>query len=76
MFKRKNRIRKETIKDKRDVFFPKIEGYYQAICLYNGIIDIKCPNNQDSLCKTKLEERPRKFYHDWDGRNVWKCLCG
>jgi len=64
-----------------DVFFPKLEGnmgmvYYRAICLYNGVIDEKCPNNVESLCSTLLTERPTHHYHEWDGRNAWKCLCG
>ena len=62
--------------NKLDVFFPKIGDYYQAICLYNGIIDTKCPNNENSLCMTKLTELPRNHYHPWDGRNAWKCPCG
>jgi len=59
-----------------DVFFPEINGYYQAVCLYNGYLDMKCPNNKDSLCLTKLTARPREFYHEWDGKNAWKCPCG
>jgi len=61
---------------KEDVFFPLIDGFYQAVCLYNGVIDKQCPNNQNSICLTCLKERPRKFYHKWDGRNAWKCPCG
>lgn len=63
-------------KDKLDVFFPKIGNYYRAICLYNGIVAPKCPNNIDSLCSTEFEIRPRELYHEWDGKNAWKCLCG
>ena len=59
-----------------DRYFPKIGEYYQAICLYNGIIDKLCPNNEDCLCRTKLLERPVNHYHEWDGRNAWKCPCG
>ena len=59
-----------------DVFFPMgYEGYYHAICLYNGVVDDLCPNNHNSLCRTSLHERPRELYHDWDGRNAWKCPC-
>ena len=63
-------------KDQEDVFFPKIGEYYQAVCLYNGVVDKKCPNNIDSLCSTRLHKRPKNFYHEWDGRNAWKCPCG
>lgn len=63
-------------KDKRDIFFPKINGMYHAICLYNGEVAPKCPNNQDSICMTGHPERPRNLYHDWDGKNAWKCNCG
>lgn len=63
-------------KKKLDVFFPKIGKYYQAICLYNGVIGDLCPNNDNSLCTTKLTKKPRDLYHKWDGKNVWKCLCG
>ncbi len=59
-----------------DVFFPKIGEYYQAICLYNGVVDKICPNNKDSLCSTKLQEKPTNHYHLWDGKNAWKCPCG
>jgi len=59
-----------------EVFFPKIGEYYQAVCLYNGIVDKICPNNIDSLCNTKLSERPINHYHEWDGKNAWKCPCG
>ena len=61
---------------KLDVFFPKINYTYQAICLYNGVVDELCPNNKNSLCKTKNASRPRYAYHRWDGKNAWKCLCG
>lgn len=65
---------------KLDVFFPEYYHngiiYYTAVCLYNGIVDKKCPNNQYSLCGTALQERPRNHYHPWDGRNAWKCPCG
>lgn len=59
-----------------DVFFPKIGNYYQAVCLYNGVIDDKCFNNNLSLCQTKLHELSRSQYHEWDGKNAWKCPCG
>jgi hypothetical protein len=60
-----------------DVFFPFMEdGTCRAICLYNGVVADKCPNNIDSLCSTKLFERPRSFYHAFDGKNAWKCNCG
>ncbi len=59
-----------------DTFFPKIDGFYRPICLYNGIVADKCPNNEDSLCKTKLLDYPRELYHEWDGKNAWKCNCG
>lgn len=62
--------------DVRDVFFPLIKGRYRAACLYNGVVAPKCPNNDHSLCRTELLERPRSLYHDWDGKNAWKCPCG
>ena len=63
-------------KEKLDIFFPFIEGYYRAICLNNGFIGIRCSNNCDSLCCMKLLVRPRESYHPWDGKNAWKCPCG
>jgi hypothetical protein len=63
--------------DKRDVMFHKMEdGTLRAICLYNGLQFEKCSCNQDSLCMTRLFDYPRMFYHDFDGKNVWKCPCG
>ena len=59
-----------------DVFFPEVEGYYRAVCLYNGVVDKECPNNHNSLCSTKYIIRPESMYHPWDGRNAIKCLCG
>jgi len=63
-------------KKELDVFFPKINFLYQAICLYNGVVAQLCPNNENSLCKTKHGSRPRNLYHKWDGKNAWKCVCG
>jgi hypothetical protein len=59
-----------------DVLFPKINDYYHAICLYNGLNFKKCPNNINSICQTGLLELPRNLYHKWDGKNGWKCPCG
>lgn len=59
-----------------DIFFPKIGDYYRAVCLNNGVIAPKCKNNIDSLCIMECIERPRDFYHVWDGKNCWKCPCG
>jgi len=67
----------ETFKDRLDVFFPKLpDGFYHAVCLNNGFIGPKCPNNIDSICTMACPERPRDFYHAWDGKNAWKCPCG
>ncbi len=66
----------EEEKDELDVYFPKINEYYRAVCLYNGDKAGKCPNNQNSLCSAKYKERPRELYHQWDGKNAIKCLCG
>ena len=65
-------VEKETL----DTFFPKIGDFFQAICLNNGVIGALCPNNKDSLCGIKCTERPRFFYHVWDGKNAWRCPCG
>jgi hypothetical protein len=68
-----------TIKkhDKRDLFFHRMEnGHLRAICLYNGVVAPKCPNNNDSMCRTELFDYPRSKYHEFDGKNVWKCDCG
>lgn len=65
-----------TPKEYLDIFFPKIDIYYRAICLNNGFIGPLCRNNKDSLCCIELLERPRDFYHAWDGKNAWKCPCG
>lgn len=59
-----------------DVFFPKINGFYRPICLYNGIVEEKCPNNRNSLCSSKYKELPKHLYHEFDGKNAIKCLCG
>lgn len=60
-----------------DKFFPEVEpGIFQAICLNNGVIGVRCPNNNDGLCTIKHTKRPRYFYHPWDGKNVYKCPCG
>jgi len=63
-------------KEDLDVFFPHIEGQYHAVCLNNGIIGPLCKNNKDSICIMGSFERPRNFYHAWDGKNCWKCPCG
>ena len=57
-----------------DIFFPEfVDGdrkYYRAVCLNNGFIRPLCPNNDHSLCVMECPERPRDFYHPWDGKNV------
>lgn len=64
-------------RDTRDVFFHRmVNGRLRAICLYNGVVAKKCPNNEDSICKTELFDFPRGEYHDFDGKNVYKCNCG
>jgi hypothetical protein len=66
-----------TPKEYLDVFFPQLsDGTYRAVCLNNGFIGERCRNNLDSLCVMILLERPRDFYHYWDGKNAWKCPCG
>ena len=62
---------------KWDVFFPQMpDGTFRAICLYNGVVAEKCPNNVNSLCSSHLPRRPDELYHVWDGKNAWKCNCG
>ena len=58
------------------MFFPIIDGYYRVICLYNGYVDDKCTNNENSLCSAKYVDFPEGLFHHWDGRNCIKCLCG
>lgn len=58
------------------VFFPKIGRYYQAICLNNGFIGPRCPNNLNSICQIQHVEIPWDYLHEWDGKNVYKCPCG
>ena len=63
--------------DPRDVMFHVMpDGRLRAICLYNGLVAPLCPNNDDSLCREELLDYPRGFYHDFDGKNAWKCPCG
>lgn len=63
-----------------DVFFPNLGTEdvpdYHAVCLNNGVIGPLCPNNKNSICVMGNIERPRAFYHAWDGKNCWKCPCG
>lgn len=65
-------VEKKTL----DIFFPKVGEYFRAVCLNNGMIGPRCPNNDNSLCCIQCFERPRLFYHAWDGKNAWKCPCG
>ena len=47
-------------------------------CLYDGIHNDKCPNNEDGRCRT-VYLTLRAFmllYHEFDGKNYIKCLCG
>lgn len=70
-------VKMEKVKiDPRDIFFTRINGFIRPICLYDGQIASRCPNNDDGLCSTKLLDYPRESYHDWDGKNCWKCPCG
>lgn len=66
----------DKIMNELGVFFPKIDGFYRAICLYNGFVNDKCPNNRNSLCATKYIIKPETLYHLWEGKNAIKCLCG
>lgn len=63
-------------KSRLDLYFPKIGEYYRAICLNNGDIGPRCPNNVNSICVIEHKERPRRYYHAWDGKNCYKCPCG
>lgn len=64
-------------KEYLDVFFPRLkDGTYRAVCLNNGFVGTRCKNNNDGLCCIELFERPRDFYHYWDGKNAWMCPCG
>ena len=47
-------------------------------CLYNGIDNFKCSNNENSLCRTVYLtiESFMLLYHPFDGKNYIKCLCG
>lgn len=67
-----------SIKDKKrlDCFFPKINGMYRTICLYNGYLFPKCPNNENGLCMTNYLTYPYSLIHRFDGKNNIKCLCG
>jgi hypothetical protein len=63
--------------DDRDKYFRKLEdNLYHAICFYDGITDVECPNNKNGFCSMGCIDYPRAFYHDFDGRNAWKCPCG
>ena len=50
----------------------------RAKCLYDGIHHEKCFNNENGLCKTIYLEMDGffKLYHEFDGKNYIKCLCG
>ena len=50
--------------------FANKEGY-KFICKY-----YKCPNNQNGLCKTLYKTLPIDLLHEFDGKNIIKCLCG
>jgi hypothetical protein len=64
-------------KEYLDVFFPEMpDGTFRALCLNNGFTGTLCKNNNHSLCCMVLFDRPRDFYHYWDGKNAWKCPCG
>jgi hypothetical protein len=62
--------------DPRDRMFIKVKRGYRPICLYNGLVADKCPNNLGCTCSQTYPDYPRHLYHDWDGKNVLKCLCG
>ncbi|MBY8983416.1 MAG: hypothetical protein KGD57_10725 [Candidatus Lokiarchaeota archaeon] len=57
-------------------YYIKTKKGYQFKCLYNGLIYLKCPNNENSLCQTIYKEFPFSLLHKFDGKNIIKCLCG
>jgi hypothetical protein len=50
----------------------------RAKCLYDGVYFEKCPNNENGLCRTIYStiESFMLLFHDFDGKNYIKCLCG
>ena len=54
----------------------KIDGYWRFICQYNGQHFEVCPNNNNGICRTKYKDYPINLLHNFDGKNVIKCLCG
>ena len=50
----------------------------KAKCLYDGIHFEKCLNNDNSICNTVYFtlESFCSLFHEFDGKNYIKCLCG
>lgn len=50
----------------------------RAKCLYDGVHYEKCPNNDNGLCRTIYPsiEAFMFLFHEFDGKNYIKCLCG
>lgn len=50
----------------------------RAKCKYDGIYYEKCPNNENGLCRTIYcsIESFMFLFHEFDGKNYIKCLCG
>ncbi len=61
---------------KPEDYFTCENGYYRAVCFYDGDSYPKCPCNEVSLCSTLSPKLPRQFLHPFDGKNSWQCKCG
>ena len=50
----------------------------RAKCFYDGIHFIKCPNNDNGICRTIYPDLKSfiLLFHEFDNKNYIKCLCG
>jgi len=50
----------------------------RAKCLYDGKHFKRCSNNNNGICRTiyLTLESFMLLFHDFDGKNYIKCLCG
>lgn len=55
----------------RELLLSYQDKYYRFYCKYYD-----CPCNQKGICKTKYTDLPIDLLHEWDGKNIIKCLCG
>lgn len=54
----------------------RVEHGWRFRCRYDGDHYALCPSNDHGLCRTVYLLFPWNLLHEWDGKNIIKCLCG